>query len=136
MQIFLAYSDIIFKCFRSYPIEFRKVWSRTRSLLSMFFRYFSLQDSIRKTSLNGDSPGVVVNGLNSPAGLALDIASGTLYYVESNKIAVVDLSSGTQTDLLTNLGKPKGVALHLAAEFPGGGKMYRTSPDGFENCTY
>ena len=85
-------------------------------------------DNIRRANLDGSNPEVLVTGLPSPCGLALDPVGGKMYWTGGwqggMKISRANLDGTGIEDLLAGMSDPRGIALDVAA-----GKMYFSSED-------
>ncbi len=87
----------------------------------------------RFAARNLDGTGVedlVTSGLNDPGGIALDVAAGKMYWVDTDtfKIQRADLDGGNVEDLVTGLGGPRRLKLDLFH-----GKMYWTDDGPLTN---
>ena len=80
-------------------------------------------DKIQRASIDGSQiEDLVTSGLESPNGIALDLAAGKMYWTDggADKIRRANIDGSRVQDLVTSgLGSPTGIALDLAA-----GKMY------------
>ena len=78
---------------------------------------------IQRANLNGSNIQDLVTGLETPDGIALDVAGGKMYWVDhsTDKIQRANLDGSNIQDLVTGLGFPERIALDVA-----GGKMYWT----------
>ena len=79
---------------------------------------------ILRDDLDGSNTKVLVAGLWTPAGLALDVTGGKMYWtdIEMGIIYRADLDGSNIEDLVTGLEDPADLALDVA-----GGKMYWTA---------
>ncbi len=98
--------------------------NRGEAHLIIFWTDFGT-DKIQRANLNGsDVQDLVTQGLNSPSGIALDVAGGKMYWTNwrTDKIQRANLDGSDVQDLVTQgLAGPRGIALDVA-----GGKMYWT----------
>ena len=84
-------------------------------------------DKIQRSNLDGSGvEDLVTTGLGFPAGIALDVSGGKMYWTDgSSKIQRSSLDgSGVEDLVTTGLGRPNGIALDVS-----GGKMYWTDLD-------
>ena len=59
--------------------------------------------SIVRAHLNGSSREVIVTGLSSPTGIAVDFIGQNLYFADRNGIKVSKLDGSYQTPLITSI---------------------------------
>ncbi|MDM8553982.1 choice-of-anchor D domain-containing protein [Desulfococcaceae bacterium HSG7] len=78
-------------------------------------------DKIQRADLNGDNVEDLVEGLDAPYGIALDLNGGKMYWADggTSKIQRADLNGDNVEDLVEGLGDPAGIALDLSSD-----KMY------------
>ena len=84
-------------------------------------------DKIQRSNLDGSGvEGLVTTGLGFPAGIALDVSGGKMYWTDhAQKIQRSNLDgSGVEDLVTTGLRRPHGIALDVS-----GGKMYWTDLD-------
>src|SRR5262245_50546560 len=76
---------------------------------------------IRRANLDGTGEQTLLMGLDTPIGIALDVASGQMYWTNNNsgEIQRANLDGSGQTIVVSRLSSPSRMALDLA-----GGKMY------------
>ena len=84
-------------------------------------------NGILRADLDGSDVEVLVDGLSSPIGVALDLVHGKMYWTEHSRgaIARANLDGSGVSDVLTGLNDPIFIALDVAA-----GRMYWTDHDG------
>ena len=88
----------------------------------MYWAGAGTTDKIQRANLDGTGIEDLVTGLDSPQGIALDIASGKMYWADAsttNKVQRANLDGTGTEDLVTGLEQPQGIALDIT-----GGKMY------------
>ena len=84
--------------------------------------YWADLTSIRSFDIGGSSATELVAGLPAPRDVAVDVAGGKLYWVDSNEGGIRRRNldgSGPTENLIDNLGSPTSLALDVAA-----GKVY------------
>ena len=83
--------------------------------------YLINDDSIQRMSLVNTNFQDIVTGLDSPGGIALDVADGKIYWTESwdDKIQRANLDGTNIEYIVTGLDRPEGIALDVAD-----GKIY------------
>ena len=81
---------------------------------------------IQRANLDGSGVEDLVEGLDFPFDLALDVAAGKMYWTDfhTNKIQRANLDGSGVEDLFEGLNHPRDIALDVAA-----GKMYWTTLD-------
>ena len=106
--------------------------NRNEDVLFIFFTDVGT-DTIQRAHLDmansdvSNREDLVTQGLSGPAGIALDVAGGKMYWTDrdTGKIQRANLDGSNIEDLVTEgLERPEGIALDVA-----GGKMYWTDRD-------
>ena len=78
--------------------------------------YLTTSDGkIQRLNLNGSNlQPSLVTGLESPGGIAVDVAGRKLYWTEQGSIRRADLNGGNIEDVVTGLWRPVGITLGIA----------------------
>ena len=82
-------------------------------------------NDIRRANLNGSGQQILVGGLPGPAGIALDVTAGKMYWIDNYSLRAdirqANLDGTDQQMLVSGLVDPFGITLDIA-----GGKIYWT----------
>ena len=106
------------------PSTFYSVGVETTPTCKLYFTEKVVGSRIRRADLDGSGvEGLVTTGLTNPAGIALDVAAGKMYWTDNgiDKIQRADLDGSNVEDLFVpgGLSSLRHIALDVAA-----GKMY------------
>ena len=84
-------------------------------------------DAILRADLDGSNIEVIVEGLDAPIGVALDLVNRKVYWADHGRGAIsrANLDGSDVVDVLTGLSDPIDIALDVSA-----GRMYWTDHDG------
>lgn len=101
---------------------------------SMIYWTTSLEGDgkIQRMPLNGGEVETVLEGLNAPSDIALDVDGGTMYWVEpdSGRISRARLDGSEQEALITGLNDPKRLVLSFEnTGIPSTGIHHQETPD-------
>ncbi len=112
---------------------------------SIYWTEVLFGNAIRRANLDGTNQQTLLTGLNAPAGIALDVAGGKMYWADfsSGALRRANLDGTDQQTLVSGLNPgPNGLALDLANgtmywddSSPGVGDIRRANLDGTNQQT-